>query len=147
MAPGFVFAVQSTTALPYPDATFDLVVAREVIEHIPVAELGPAIAEMKRVLRPGGGLLLTTPSKRRRLPDKHFQHFSAAQLRELLGTAGFEVGAVRGFGWWPQPLLETGYRYLIGLPSLWRVHAALGTREMSLDQADDLLALGCRRAG
>ena len=53
----------SADALPFADASVDLVLCLEVLEHIP-AELRPgAIAEMRRVLRPGGRLLLTTPHR------------------------------------------------------------------------------------
>jgi SAM-dependent methyltransferase len=46
--------------LPYPDGTFDVVMASEVIEH--VVDAGPWLDELLRVLRPGGRLLLTTPN-------------------------------------------------------------------------------------
>ncbi len=47
--------------LPFGDGTFDAVVSSECIEHTP--EPLVAIAEMARVLRPGGVLMLTTPNK------------------------------------------------------------------------------------
>ena len=45
--------------LPYPDDTFDLVVHSDTLEHVH----GPihALAECRRVLRPGGGLCFTVP--------------------------------------------------------------------------------------
>jgi SAM-dependent methyltransferase len=45
-------------ALPFPDATFDLVLSHAVIEH--VADAPRYLAECRRVLRPGGHLYLST---------------------------------------------------------------------------------------
>ncbi len=52
-------------ALPFPDGEFDRVVAAEVLEHIP--EDTAAIAELARVLRPGGTIAVTVP---RWLPER-----------------------------------------------------------------------------
>jgi SAM-dependent methyltransferase len=51
--------------LPFVDAEFDRVVAAEVLEHIPDDQA--AIAELARVLRPGGTMAVTVP---RWLPEK-----------------------------------------------------------------------------
>ena len=45
--------------LPFPDASFDKVVAAEVLEHLPEDER--AFAELERVLRPGGKIAVTVP--------------------------------------------------------------------------------------
>jgi SAM-dependent methyltransferase len=45
--------------LPFPDGAFDKVIISEVLEHIPADEA--AIAEVARVLRPGGLLAVTVP--------------------------------------------------------------------------------------
>ena len=52
--------VQDATALPYADASFDHCICISVIEHIPGDGDSRAMAEMWRVLRPGGVLELTT---------------------------------------------------------------------------------------
>jgi len=48
-------------ALPYPDASFDLILSNEVIEH--VQDDRAALAEMARVLRPGGRALIFCPNR------------------------------------------------------------------------------------
>jgi SAM-dependent methyltransferase len=52
-------------SLPFPDGTFDRVVASEVLEHIWQDEA--AIAELVRVLRPGGSIAVTVPA---RVPER-----------------------------------------------------------------------------
>jgi ubiquinone/menaquinone biosynthesis C-methylase UbiE len=50
--------------LPFPDACFDAVVASQLVELVPPG--GRALAEMVRVLRPGGRLIVATPDYGRR---------------------------------------------------------------------------------
>jgi ubiquinone/menaquinone biosynthesis C-methylase UbiE len=61
-APTNVSVVQgSAERLPFPDAFFDLVTAIEVLEH--VAALDDALAEIRRVLAPGGAFVVTVPNR------------------------------------------------------------------------------------
>jgi SAM-dependent methyltransferase/predicted nucleic acid-binding Zn-ribbon protein len=59
--PKLLFAVASALALPQPDASFDVVVAFEVIEHL--EEWRKFLSEVDRVLKPGGLFLVSTPNK------------------------------------------------------------------------------------
>ena len=52
----------SVTALPYGDATFDRALCLDVLEHLPHADQPKALAELWRVLTPGGELLVTVPN-------------------------------------------------------------------------------------
>jgi cyclopropane fatty-acyl-phospholipid synthase-like methyltransferase len=52
------------TEIPYPDRFFDAAISIAVIYHGTLAEMRRAIAEVHRVLRPGGLALLTLKSKR-----------------------------------------------------------------------------------
>ena len=50
-------------ALPFDDDSFDLVVSVSVLEFVPTADQRrDLVAEMKRVVRPGGHVFLATPS-------------------------------------------------------------------------------------
>lgn len=50
-------SVASILKLPYPDGSFDAIVSVDVMEHIPAEVKNAAIAEMLRVLKPGGRMM------------------------------------------------------------------------------------------
>lgn len=54
------YAQAAAEALPFPDGAFDVVYCLSTLEH--VAEVEAAVAEMVRVLRPGGTVLLYAPN-------------------------------------------------------------------------------------
>ncbi len=54
--------VASLTALPYPPGVFDCVLCLDVLEHLPWDEQRAALAELNRVVRPGGELVLSVPN-------------------------------------------------------------------------------------
>lgn len=53
------------TLLPFPDASFDTVLSFQVVEHIPDTHL--YLMEIKRVLKPGGTFICSTPDRSTRL--------------------------------------------------------------------------------
>ncbi len=55
------FEAASVTALPLPDASIDLVVSFETIEHLTAQ--APMLAEFRRVLAPGGVLVISSPNR------------------------------------------------------------------------------------
>jgi ubiquinone/menaquinone biosynthesis C-methylase UbiE len=58
-APGnCTYVVGEGQALPFPDTSFDVVVSSLAIHHMPTAARADAVAEMFRVLRPGGRLVI-----------------------------------------------------------------------------------------
>lgn len=94
--------------LPLEDASFDVVWSSEVIEH--VADTARWLSEVRRVLAPGGRLLLTTPDHSRLrlllggigrfsppLGD-HLHLYDARSLRGVLNDFGFGSIDVRGVG-------------------------------------------------
>jgi len=58
-APGRQLVQASLMELPFKDRTFDCVISSEVIEHIPREQI--SLADMVRVVQPGGTLILGTP--------------------------------------------------------------------------------------
>jgi SAM-dependent methyltransferase len=94
--------------LPVEDNAFDVVWSSEVIEH--VADTARWLSEVRRVLRPGGRLLVTTPNHSRLrllaggiarysepLGD-HLHLYVAASLRAVLADFDFDPVAIRAVG-------------------------------------------------
>jgi SAM-dependent methyltransferase len=92
--------VSDVSHVPYADASFDAIFTGEIIEH--VSDPVSVLQEWKRVLKPSGILILTTPNRERLLakvegrerpysPD-HLRELSYRELKdEILPDAGFEV--------------------------------------------------------
>jgi len=56
------YDLESETALPFGDNYFDVVTMLAVLEHIEPGRLASVLTEIRRVLKPGGLYLLTTPT-------------------------------------------------------------------------------------
>ena len=90
---------------PYPDASFDLVFSGQTIEHIAEEEAEKMLAEVRRVLVPGGWFCLDTPNRRVTAlqlgadvlsnPD-HKLEYTHEHLSRLLTDAGFDVVGAYG---------------------------------------------------
>jgi SAM-dependent methyltransferase len=133
-----------TDEFPYPDASFDVVVFSELIEHLSMNPVW-ALSEIHRVLKPGGHVIITTPNalSLERLSfflrgtshddDRYAPHLGAGarhnreyrpwELEELLMSTGFtlETLAVRDLVEWPfsQRLVRAVQKNLL---RLWSRH-------------------------
>jgi len=68
--PDVEFVLGDATALPFADGAFDAVTLLDVLEHIP--DDAAAAAEARRVVRPGGWVLVSSPNLRWRSPYHAF---------------------------------------------------------------------------
>jgi len=125
--------------LPFPDASFDRVIASEVLEHIP--DDVTAMCELARVLRPGGTMAVTVPRCGPELvnwilsdayhdvPGGHVRIYRRSMLEMRLSSAGLTpVGGHHAHGlhspyWWlrclvgptndTNPVVATYHRLLV----------------------------------
>ena len=82
-------------AMIFPDASFDLVVCNDVLQHVPSARLGASVSELARVVAPGGALLVRTGGARHDRSERDdWRIFSAAGLRAELEAAGLRVARI-----------------------------------------------------
>jgi ubiquinone/menaquinone biosynthesis C-methylase UbiE len=93
-ARGGALVVSRAERLPFPSACADVLVSLEVIEHLD-SDL-TALREYRRVLRPGGTMLVTVPAYESLWGDHddwagHRRRYGAGQLARAVGRCGFEV--------------------------------------------------------
>jgi SAM-dependent methyltransferase len=109
-------ALGDATSMPFADDSFDLVIAAEVMEHIPADQA--AMGEVARVLRPGGTAAVTVPAwlpericwllsdDYHNVPGGHVRIFTRHELQTKLVRAGLQVGghhhahALHSPYWW-----------------------------------------------
>ena len=95
---------QDIQAMSFADESFDAVLCIEVVEH--VADPFAATRELRRVLRPGGRLLLTTPFLS--------QYHGKANAIAAMATLVFEVGANSGLTrYLPEAAKQTRARHIL----------------------------------
>ena len=98
--------------LPYPDQVFDAIINTDVFEHLPYEDQPKCLAEFKRVLKPGGRMLISVPNLAhlnsrvkfflRGMLDRtdvETNHVGERPLKEnaaLFREAGFEITEVQG---------------------------------------------------
>lgn len=102
-APGAAFVRAAADALPFDAAAFDIVVSASALHYFP--DPARALAEMHRVLRPGGRVVVLDWSRDfwwmalldgalRLFDPAHGRTLSAGEVRALLVKAGFAAPAV-----------------------------------------------------
>jgi SAM-dependent methyltransferase len=106
---GPCLARTDATNLPLAAHSMDVVTSFETLEH--VADAAGLIHEVRRVLGPGGVLVLSTPNRAFGPPELHtgnpfhIREFTAGELHDLLAEC---FASVRIYGQWPAP----SYRFV-----------------------------------
>lgn len=131
----------SLTALPYPDGAFDRILCLDVLEHLSGDDQRRALAELHRVLAPGGELLVSVPNLahlqsrvrflltgrfvRTASEHKHPGDRPASEYLQLFAAAGFALASRRGI--FPTVPLVTGLvrRHPVAFAWLHRLLTAL----------------------
>jgi len=88
------------TSLPYDDASHDLVVAFDILEHL--VDDKTAAAEIFRILRPGGTALIAVPCgmdlwSEHDVAVGHVRRYERGELTDLLESAGLQIERLRSW--------------------------------------------------
>ena len=97
--PSATFFAADMTALEFPPASFDAVVAFYALTHVPREELSGLLERIRGWLRPGGLLIATmgveddpgTVEPDWLGVEMYFSHFNARRNRRLVEQAGFQI--------------------------------------------------------
>jgi ubiquinone/menaquinone biosynthesis C-methylase UbiE len=118
----------SCTSIPFPEDSFEIVTALDVVEHIPNDHL--AVKEMTRVLKPGGIMVITVPAMMCLWSDwdetlHHQRRYSKTSLLKLFQIPNLEV-------------LHSAYINSLAMPLVWLARKArrlgIGTDSRAEDQ-------------
>jgi len=123
---GLEFVEAGALALPFDDDRFDAVVSFETLEHL--AEHDELMTEFRRVLRPGGFLLMSSPDRKTYSDDTGFDN--EFHVRELYRDQ-FEALLARHF-----PNFRLYGQKLMFNSALWRLDADSATAECLTSEAD-----------
>jgi SAM-dependent methyltransferase len=96
LVPRASFVAADLRSLPFVGAYFDSIFLVEVLEHIPLEQRAVVVAELARVLKPGGRLIVTVPSIFQPVIDKHEEHFTIKTLRAALAPHFSEYETIIG---------------------------------------------------
>lgn len=109
-APG-VDVVASLDSMPFSDHEFDSVLSTQVFEHIEYPE--KAAAEIYRVLRPGGHVLVTVPQWNELHEEPHdFWRYTCFGIKSLFERHGFSTVAYEQTGGFFANRAKMAMRYL-----------------------------------
>ncbi len=152
-------------AIPFADASFDVVFHQGLLEHF--RDPLDVLAENRRVLRPGGHLLIDVPQRFHYYTvmkhalmavDRWFAgwetEFSAGELRALMEEAGFTVEAMYGENLYPpvwyrgarRVLLKIGLRlpmFPLSSPSMTRLRASVRDATPQSLRLATSMVIGC----
>jgi ubiquinone/menaquinone biosynthesis C-methylase UbiE len=121
----FSFAIADAQDIPYPDASFDAVIANHMLYHVP--DRPRALAEIRRVLKPEGRLYAATNGARHLI-----------EIEQLLRRAGVHAG------WWRMPAATSGFTLENGQEQLVRefprVELRLHKGALEVTEAEPLVA-------
>lgn len=107
----------SSSALPFPDSSFDCVTCIEVLEHVASPDRASLLKEVCRVLTPGGRFVIRCPHKGwfDWLDPANFRHLFPALYRRFVGSGlrdGFYPGGSEAIVW-HHHFTETELRLLL----------------------------------
>ncbi|CCO09090.1 class I SAM-dependent methyltransferase [Desulforamulus hydrothermalis] len=110
---------ESITALPFADHVFDLVICLDVLEHL--ADERAALAELTRVVRPGGVVVVSVPAfnwlwGEHDILNNHYRRYNYGQLNRLVKEFPLSIERTTYFNFFLLPIVWAVRQFKNSLP-------------------------------
>jgi SAM-dependent methyltransferase len=90
---------------------FDFIFLIEVLEHLDPSDVVKALSNLKNTLSVDGKIIISFPSDKVALIDKHFQHFNEDKIKKIAQEADLKIDKIINFGF-TNKFLNIAYRLL-----------------------------------
>ena len=132
-----------STALPWPDGTFNFIVCNSVLEYVPFTILPAVLAELDRILAPGGIVFVAGTSNRLSPIEIHSRRWFINYLPRSFGPAASDVerglfpwDVLRGFPGYSQLDVEDRSRTYFD----WKMEAGMSAPKRAVLHAVDAVS-------
>ena len=135
----FIHGTAGTCRTMFGDRRFDVIIYRDVIEHLNEEELFIALNDSAERLTKNGIIIITVPSVNDPLHPKHYRHYDKMLLTNHLTNAGLSIQKILGYVHqprWLYPMLKK----IAGLPVFWKLYRIF-MKETHPNDAKILLAV------
>jgi len=115
------FCIKAEEVQKITERRFDIIIFRDVLEHLGENELRQSLQGAYDVIKNTGMLLVTVPSTNSPTETKHYRHYTKTLLSDQLESKYFQLEEIRGYVYQP-PYIRNFLFRIQNMPIVWRLY-------------------------